>query len=300
MNQHLIPAYYLKGFTTEDDSKVLWKFSKGLEYRPGKHRKFNPALLAPSAVGWKKDYYATENMDGVVDATSIETKVLMPIEQAALEGIEMIRSGSIPVGEHRKAVSKYITYLMRRGERHRKKLAEQWPESIEKVLAENKALALQALDDSNIKLPWKESAVEALEKIVEYERSKTKEASTGILNQNLKYSYSNVEAALYAMNWVLFINRSSNPFITSDYPVYFYEPAGLAKSDLTVPFSKSVVLLTTWTGTGDRVAKAKDRDVIKMNRRSVSEATEFAFAPIKDSWVLTLLDRGPYRHERLH
>jgi hypothetical protein len=300
MKQHLTPEFYLKGFTSDEDPKLLWRFEKGIEYRPGKHRKFNPALLAPKAVGWEEDFYETQNFDRVRNNTLIERDVLMRVEQGAHEGIDSIRNGSIPQGSARSAVAQYIAYLYRRVKAHREELSKLWPNSVGNAMANVKEMTIKAIEDPSIKLPWREGPKESLEKIELWEKENHDEMLPSVANLGLQHPLEQVEQALYEMKWILIINKSKYPFVTSDNPVYFHKAAGLKNSDLTVPFSKKIMLAATWRSDRDSIIRATENMVRRMNRRTISDATEFAYASIGDEWVLTLLNRGPYPFERLH
>ncbi|MFI5201282.1 MAG: DUF4238 domain-containing protein [Candidatus Kapaibacterium sp.] len=297
---HLTPEYYLKGFTTEEDPKVLWRYQRDAIYNPGKHKKFNPALLAPKAVGWEWDFFATENFDGVRNYSLIERGVLMQIEQAAEEGIKFIRNAKLPPHTLRMLVAQYIVYLYRRVKAQRENLAKLWPESIRKTVNQSVELARKAINDPMVKLPWKESAEEALAKLAQYEREKYEKPIPGVLNLNLQHPLEQVEAALFEMRWIIIVNKTKFPFITSDNPVYFFRQAGLKNSDLTVPFSKTVALCATWRSRSDTVMRATENMVRKINRRTVSEASEYAYAPICERWILNMLQKSPYPFERLH
>ena len=294
---HIQPIYYLKGFTSNEDPKRIWVFKRGMEYHPGRNKWNNPALVSPRATAWEEDFYAVPKTYAPTDYATIETDVLAKTEFASRVPIEGLRKGMLPTLEERKILAQYVILLWRRVKTYRNRTRDRW-KSFAAPEIEKWRNAIELAKEHPTTTANHIQNLEKVEIILD-EFAASDSVPKQIQNLMLQHRYEKMEDGLCQMKWILLINKTGMPFITSDSPVYFWK-AGLAKSDISIPFSKDVVLCATWRAKSDLIIHPSEKMVRMINRRSVTDAHEFAFASISDQWVQTVLEKSPYRFERLH
>ena len=92
---------------------------------------------------------------------------------------------------------------------------------------------------------------------------------------------------------------TTDRFVTSDNPAFFFEGLGLGSpdSELTFPLSPELALLADWQGTpfSTSVFGAKPGLVREVNRRVVSGAERFIFSHAPQPWLPKVAGKGnPY------
>ena len=292
---HLQPIFYLKGFKSNEDPTRIWVFRRGAEYRPGNNKWNNPALLSPRATAYEEDFYAIPSITGKIDFSKVE-KHLAEVELAAKSAIEQVRAGELPYGTDREVLAKYIILLWRRVKTQRARADKRWPNYAKTETGIWKAAIKQAKQNPELTLEHHKEMDRALSMLDDFGNSGT--VPKQIQNSLLLNSYEKMENGLLDKKWILLINKTQTPFITSDAPVYF--SGGLQKTDLTVPFSKDVALWATSTINRDAVLSLNEFKVRLINRRSVTDSHELAFASISADWIHTLLKKSPYPLDQLH
>jgi Protein of unknown function (DUF4238) len=296
-HHHIQPIFYLRGFTSNEDPKRIWVFKRGMEYRPGRNKWNNPGLVSPRATGWEEDFYAVPKSYAPTDYSTIETDVLAKAEFAARTPIQRLRNGMLPTPDERKILAHYVILLWRRVKTYRNRTEDRW-KSFSAPEIEKWRKAIQRTKEHPTTTTNHIQNLEKVEIILD-EFAASDSVPKQIQNLMLQHRYEKMEDALFQMKWILLINKTGMPFITSDSPVYFWK-SGLAISDISIPFSQDVALCATWRAKNDLIIHPSEKMVRMINRRSVTDSYEFAFASTKESWVLTILNKSPYSFERLH
>ena len=91
-------------------------------------------------------------------------------------------------------------------------------------------------------------------------------------------------------------------FITSDNPLFFFEAIGIGneKSELTFPLAKNIVLWAKWrTDIPPGFHRARTQFVKEVNRRTISNASNYIFSPYAADWIPTLLAKDTIRLNRV-
>ena len=111
----------------------------------------------------------------------------------------------------------------------------------------------------------------------------------------------------HAMKWTFIKATDSYKFLTSDNPIFYWDPTHDSKSfpgvgllnkniELTFPLTKDLALLSSWIGEVGYV-KADNQMVKVINRRTVMSALRFVFASEKSNvlnkFVRKYINSGP-------
>jgi hypothetical protein len=276
MGLHFVPRFYLSGFATTD---AIWAYDKKAE------RAFPTRV---KSIANETSMYSDE----------VESYLANDIEHPALPAITRIRARQ-PLSENqRAALAKYIIALWKRVPKARTRVLNSIPQVADEVEQELNA-GIQRLVDQDPSLTER-AAARRLEIAAAIEREKAA-PDPKIWQQSLQSPTDHkVVDALLSMNW-LFLS-SSEQFLTSDNPVFFFEHEGIGKptSELSVPLSSSVALWATRAPCRNMqyypIARPALREV---NRRTVYNAVRFAYARTNEPWILPFTLKKDKRLTRL-
>lgn len=102
-----------------------------------------------------------------------------------------------------------------------------------------------------------------------------------------------IATTIYNMNWTLLRSSDTNYFVLSDYPFNSVGPGAPGGSfsyqrnltdrevELSIPISRNIALIASWTGHGDRELECCDDIVAQINIRSCSRAEIAVYSPSK-------------------
>lgn len=196
-------------------------------------------------------------------------------------------------------IAKYVIALWKRVPDARSRIAQQMP----KAAASVRANLHQRLDSIVASDP--ESATVAEVRRREIDRIIEKygnDSSAEIWHMMLRVeSTPRVQESFLSMTW-RFLYSGRAQFLTSDNPVFFFkhEGVGQASSELTVPFSSSVVL---WANRkpllGPVYSPAKPAVVLELNRRMANNATRFVYSARNEPWILRFASKTDHALNRL-
>jgi hypothetical protein len=100
------------------------------------------------------------------------------------------------------------------------------------------------------------------------------------------------------MSWRLLSTDSSEPFLTSDNPLFHFESLGIGQStsEFALPLSPTCCLhgcFQPLRGGGTLERRRAERALVhEINRRMAHSATKLLFANMKTKFPLTLLSKG--------
>ncbi len=280
MGDHYVPRYYLRGFTGEDDR--LWVFDRTTgQVFPSQ----------PKSVANENGMYGAE----------LEQFLANEIEEPAKDAIARMRTGRIPGDDDRLVLARYVAMQWKRGPEGRTRVANGMPTVIgdlrEKYTTELRETASTMPDKAEIAIRRLAEIHAVLDR---YDRDRPPDIWRAALAKTGTESL--VVDHLVSMQWRLLVSDSLQ-FITCDNPVFFFEHEGVGKvqSEVTVPFSDTIVLwLNRRPSNGqDARVKARPAAVREINRRMAANASRFAFARRNESWILPLLGKQRHHLNRL-
>jgi hypothetical protein len=261
MGHHIIPQFYLRGFASQEKSK-LWMYEKG-----GK----NLGLLPIKTIAQANDFYGDK-----------EGYLASEIEHPANETIRKIRNKKPISFPEKKALSKYVYMLWRRVPESLKRLHNSVPAITEEVLN----TAVGRFGNS-----IKDKARTILEG---YKEQVPKE----VWLNSLIVGGEEAIHCLSQMTWIFVTCKEPDVFLASDNPVFIHSSIGINKrqSEMTFPISKNILLLAVWWSVKDcSYAEGKSQLVIEANRRVAHNATRFIFSPLNTEWIVNLLNKKSHQ-----
>jgi hypothetical protein len=286
-NHHILPRLYLKGFVEKDGKPFIWQFKKGKPFNPGKDPLSNPRWMSIGTPAATRDYYAYPQAIDDADFDKIEN-LLMSFEQRSDLILAKIRAlQSITVDEKR-VFAFYINQMNRRVPNYRKAQEKNLP----KVRA-----ALEDEVREKFHLPNSEETSKFLEGIREKTESPDYIAKIH-LDSIARTEDSKVAESIAGMKWRFFVTTPELGFITSDNPMFYFEPLDLLNpgSEISFPVSTTVTLVASQSAQlREGRSDASSQLVKELNRRSAGRASQVAYFHRAESWVQTLLDKSGYQ-----
>jgi hypothetical protein len=286
-NHHILPRLYLKGFVEEDGKPFIWQFKRGGPFNPGKHRLSNPRWMSIGSPAATPDYYAYPHASDKAAFEKIEN-LLMSFEQRSDLILAKIRSLQGITVDEKRVFAFYINQMNRRVPNYRKAQERNLP----KVRA-----ALEDEVREKFKLPNSEETTKLLERIM----NKTESPDYIVklhLDSIARTEDSKVAEAIAGMKWRFIVTTPELGFITSDNPMFYFEPLGLLNpsSEVSFPVSTTVSLVASQSAQfREGYSDASSQRVKELNRRTASRASQVAYFHRADSWVQTLLDKSGYK-----
>ena len=265
MRTHYIPQKYLSRFSADPTFPVVWQYDR----KEGTFKK-----LPISAVGVFTDWFSPQT-ESQLSAT----------EGAAIGPMDKLTGSQGQLDEdERKAVCAYIASMVQRVPPGRKLASELMDKEYEAF--KNNPEALYQQTGVSVEL--------AEEHFAQFEVDGTREK---IINEDgrLILDLPKVEAALYGMQWMVFLAKRGQHFITSDAPVYWDKTTGIGKTgaDLTIPMSSKTVLHLCYGRLNQAIEfrDAGDKVRRQLNRRAVYYSERFIFSSKDDDWVKAVATR---------
>lgn len=277
MGHHYVPRFYLRGFANEE---AIWAYDK-------QARKSFPTQVKSIA-----------NETGMY-SDDLETHLANQVEDPAKPAITKLRAHQQLTPAERLALAKYIFVLWKRVPAARARVAARLPKVATDVQADMHARLQQlALNNPDL-LPridkWRTDVDAAIAK-------QRRDPDPEIWYRSIQsWSGPKVVDALLSMNWV-FLYGSSQQFLTSDNPVFFFEHEGINKptSELTWPLSSTLALWATRLPRPSmHYMSASPNGVKEINRRTVLNSARFVYAKTDEHWVLPFILKKQWRLTRL-
>lgn len=277
MGKHFVPQLYLAGFA--DSTGLIWQHDAGLN----QVRRIALRTATSRRDAWP-DYverHLTDNIENPANKLVKKMRELVPLNPS-----------------ERAVVARYIYLLWKRVPAFRAKMSGHVPGIA--ADAKNELVAAMTLARSRSEVDeqaWNSVLSRIEHSIDEFSANPPEEFWHTVLTSQ---EYGKAIDLLVSMNWAYLTSR--NVFVTSDNPVFIHEGIGLAHahSELSIPISSGVVL---WATRG-RVPAAGSMEVpkqwaVELNRRTLQNATRFAFAPNECDWIIPLMRKAKRPAQRL-
>lgn len=278
MKNHIIPRYYLRGFTNSNGKIFTFRNDLAQPFETG---------IPATAV--KKNFYSDPR----------EKMLNETIELPAKPIIEKIKNRQEISPEDKKVLALYVLNMMVRVPYAKERISRYIPEVFGQFFTEENLHRIAGNQPPSPKVAaffyslreqWE--TVDREERIEEWWDS---HLPTSTL-------FTKAWPVLTSMTWQFLTHDEGPAFVTSDNPVFYHSHIGLAHQnvELTFPISQNIALWATWNkdflATFAPVSWAIVREI---NRRTVAKRTNSIFAPIDESWVRDLLQESPYTAKRI-
>ena len=270
MHNHITPQEYLKHFSTNQNSDLIWRFD-----RQESRWERVPVMRA----GQRKDFLPLD-----------EEKRLTKIEQSALGPLNQLRKRSRLSGGDRIAVGKYVAVMIARTERMRSRMADSLSEDIASAKSDPERLALQW----NVPMAPMLDHLDRIEESLKDDPFRTKNP---LLHQVLELP--DVLDYIMEMNWQVFTVDSSERFLTGDNPVFIGKAKGLMPphGEFLFPLASEVALVGSWQGPkrGLTFMPASSRFIKESNRHVVSRTGRWLYFHEKADWLTRVVQNPSTR-----
>ena len=270
MHNHITPQEYLKHFSTNQNSDLIWRFD-----RQESRWERVPVMRA----GQRKDFLPLD-----------EEKRLTKIEQSALGPLNQLRKRSRLSGGDRIAVGKYVAVMIARTERMRSRMADSLSEDIASAKSDPERLALQW----NVPMAPMLDYLDRIEESLQDDPFRTKNP---LLHQVLELP--DVLDYIMEMNWQVFTVDSSERFLTGDNPVFIGKAKGLMPphGEFLFPLASEVALVGSWQGPkrGLTFMPASSRFIKESNRHVVSRTGRWLYFHEKADWLTRVVQNPSTR-----
>jgi hypothetical protein len=276
-SHHYVPQYYLKGFSTSNDSSKIWAFERHTKKR---------FCTSVANIAHENYFYAFRNENGVNDTDSVEQFLANRIEGPANLVINKLRRHETINREEKQQLALYVTLMYSRVPRYRERVKDNLPQVMSEQLSLLKAQLQSAKKQQLISEPFAESIFQAVENEFEFAK---REPPTPFL---LPKFYQVIFEVLINMQWTFLVRQESPYFLTSDNPFVFTERRGLGdeKAEIIFPVSKDVMLWATWkTGTDCHFHPIEENVVQFANEFIAGNATRFVFYCEDAAWINEML-----------
>jgi hypothetical protein len=276
---HYIPRFYLDGFVDPGNEPYIWVYEKG-----------KPNIIKATAenVAVRKHYYSFIRAPG--DENSFED-IFAKIESEVAPIFKKIINHEKLKNEERSSFAYFLALIMMRVPKYR--------ENIERVTGEiiKSISMLKASDIEGFKSMIKKfekdkgsrigAPTEELQEFIlsgEFDIVVNPQFSLGMLGLAKHFA-----PIFHAMNWA-FLEASDYKFVTSDNPLFYYDPTyyptsvhgvGLLSKNIevTFPISKDLMLFASWNRP-EGYEKLNNKMVKDSNCRTIISALRFVFAPL--------------------
>lgn len=221
MGSHFIPQEYLRAFTHPSCPNALWQFDKDTQT-------FSAQPASIKRIAQQRSFYDDDT----------ERKLNELVEIPGNQVLRKLRSGDLDLtDEERLNLSVYIATMLTRVPHHRAKAEEMAPKSLAKVTAELRE-EIKAQEEAGRISP--ETAARGLAETDAAESRYSAELPDNVRAQiRSPWPTERMVDMVYGMHWRFVFATSSQGFVTTDNPAFFFACWGLGTEDseLTFPVS---------------------------------------------------------------
>lgn len=279
---HLVPQYYLRGFTTRSNANQIWVYEKS-----GRE----PYLTNIRNVAVETHFYSVTDATGVMDP-SREIELNEEVERPANPIVDKIRARQPITLDEKLVLAEYMSVLLKRGNKTRDRLIRNAPDNADRVWAK----VSQEIDEAIAEDPSRTEHFEEMRRqgemiVEEFKRKPSKQALLAPISTSLA-------VWLGLMTWKFLTFDKGIPFLTSDSPIIYTESLGLRNADTEViwPISSTVAL---WTMKGvsepDGYLATTEQVVREINRMTVRSAYRSVLSPISAVWIRNMVTSASNR-----
>ncbi len=282
---HYVSRFYLEGFIDPNSPGFLWVYEKGTE------KLFKSK---PESIAFEKHYYTQTTDQGEKDSETLEN-LFSSVESEAAPVFQKIKSLKIPNISEKLTLASFIALLFLRTPRFRK--------IIETIVVSEAEFRLRKMtfDDEAFRTSVKR-AVEALGESLDMDYEEYKkfvQSEDWTISTDKEVSLRGLKSTawlakiIFSMEWTFLKATELLKFITSDSPVFNYDPTfeyihgGMPgfqdkNIEVTLPISSNLILRCIWGSekeeTIEGIFPATNEIVKAYNRRTVISAHRHIYA----------------------
>jgi hypothetical protein len=280
MGKHSVPQYYLKGFCDPLIHSNIWVYEKG----NNKVFRTNIINVAVENNRWPDDV----------------EKTITDYENMANPVLDKIRSASPLTPNDKEVFSGYLVVMFHRVDEGLKRRQKLLPKLINEVFDPLDKRISELITEH----PEKTTKLAESKKVLQEQRRKYEK---GMPKELWYYGItpdtpSKIRSVLKDMTWTFLVSNNSNPFLTSDNPVFFFKEKGIGNpdSEITFPISSNIALLATWKyNFSGGYFHSKESITKEINRRTASIATRFVYSSVKDLRLVSLVNKQNWKLNRI-
>lgn len=279
---HSIPRFYLKGFIDPHNEPYICVYEKG-----------NPKTIKATVenIAVHKHYYSFLTSSGNKDCESFENAFEKMENKAALI-FRKIKNHESMNAQDRKTFAVFLALTMVRVPNYRNNIERSIGEFIKKIhiIMASHSAGFKSMIDEDEKDTGRKIGVpaEELQKFI-------LDGNKWDVKVNPQFSLSmigllakDIASIFYKMNWSFLEATDNFKFVTSDNPLFYFDPThnprslhgvGLANKNIevTLPISRDLAFLGKWEKS-EGYKKLNNDLVKKINRRTIISDSRFVFA----------------------
>lgn len=286
-----MPRFYLEGFVDPKNEPFVWIYEKGNE-------QITKATVEDIAV--RNDYYSFTTEAGEKDSDTFE-EAFADLESKAAPVLKKLKNTERLKDEERSLFSYFIAYSMTRVPNYRD-FIEQAAESVIK-----KAMQMVLSDRTRVA-----AILESVEKKDKAQRAEKIEELAGFvegedfsIKVGPEFSLGMVGLAkelapvFYKMHWAFLRSTEEYKFVTSDNPVYYYDPTKKVRSfdgvglmnpgtEVLFPLSRDLTLLCSWNEKKGYY-QINSHAIRIINKKTVIHASRFVFSSERSKGISIII-----------
>lgn len=277
MGHHYVPQKYLRGFANTENPNTIWMYDKKLQQFK------NPGI---KSVAQKSGFYSND----------VEQQLNELVEKPANKVLDKLRNQEKITEIDRIYLGIYIATMLMRVPKRRVEAYSLYPSVFEKVITNVRG----QIQEWGKTTQNKELFERRLLEVEEAEKKFINEVPDSVVEQ-IRQPWANEEmiSAICSMTWRLVRSTTSDFFITSDNPAYFFKAYGIgtSKSEMTFPISTDLALFASWQGRQNTIIYLKARPYLikEANKRLMFGAERFVFSHRKEDWIAKISNNSnPY------
>ena len=283
---HELPRLYLRGFCTQDASR-LWVFRLGMPFQPGtKPHLHNPVLRGLRQVALRPDRYLARDRTGALHY-SYELR-LQQQEHLADEVLARVRRCEPIDDDGKVTLARYALLTLRRLSSRDQALRRTIPPVSQFSPEADFARALASQGRFG-------DAHEILKTI---QWHSTQAGQVELLRESMLQPQPRVEALLLRRRWQFLVASRGGFFVSCDRPVVF-DPRGLRYSSLLFPLSSRVMVEAGAQGGEGRDLSYREvgpDELQRLNFLVLFHARQEVYAPEPSEWIHSEWTAIPKEH----
>ncbi len=304
VRQHTVSEFYLKFFVDPRNLSSLWMYEKG---------NLNIRKVAPDNAAVEKHFYSLTNLDG--SKNYILEDLLGDIETEVGPIFRKIQNKETLDNMEKSRFASFLNVMATRVHNFKECL------KIANIEMVNNLMKFAASDPEKFKASLDSIEIETGEKfynsieefedfrkmILNIEEHFKLEPNPNLILLQWEKLVTNPEICkmYYDMNWTFLIAQGDYKFLTSDNPVFRYDPewnpesnigVGLSwtansKIEITFPISKDMAFLGTFQNIPRGYVEADDKITKQINRRTIISASRFVFSSQKSDLLNSIVQK---------
>ncbi|HEX6369176.1 MAG TPA: DUF4238 domain-containing protein [Longimicrobium sp.] len=273
MGKHYVPQKYLKGFAVPEDENLIWMYDK-------ETRKWSrPAI---KRVAQERDYFSED----------VEKRLTTEIENPGNAVLDQLRAGGRFSPADRGLLENYITVMMMRVPRRRRKSFESFPSVRDSTIDSVRQEIAASVDKADPEVI--SNLLHEVDRLAELYATEIPESVIDEIHS--PWPSEGILDAVRRMTWRLVPAPPALFFVTSDNPAFFFEAYGVGspKAELTFPISTTLALLASHRGEPGATLVNPVRPAVfkEVNRRIISGAERFIFTRYKADWIEVVANKS--------